>query len=50
MARSANHQTLIDVNLQAVLDNTVPDGDADKVSQLTNRLAILVAAIVICKS
>ncbi len=50
ITRGADYQKLIDANVQAVLNNTVPHGDADLLTDLTNCLAILVAAIVMCNN
>ena len=50
ITRGADYQKLIDANVQAVLNNTVPHGDVDLLTDLTNCLAILVAAIVMCNN
>ena len=50
ITRGADYQKLIDANVQAVLNNKVPHKDADLLTDLTNCLAILVAAIVMCNN
>ena len=50
ITRGADYQKLIDANVQAVLNNKVPHDDADLLTDLTNCLAILVAAIVMCNN
>jgi hypothetical protein len=48
ITRGADYRALIDANVQAVLNDMFPNNEADKLSRLTNRLAILVAALVMC--
>ena len=51
ITRGTDYQKLIDANVQAVLNNTVPRDDAeDRLTHLTNCLAILVAAIAMCNN
>ena len=50
ITRGTEYQKLIDANVQAVVNNSLPHESADKLTQLTNSLAVLVAAIVMCNN